>query len=112
MSLDVSLSVILCENCWNSEEVYSANITHNLGKMAEKVWIYKYLRRLPKWVSKARQIIEPLEEWLKKLKKNPDYYSQFNAENWRWLYEHFVPFVENYLNACIKYPNADIIISV
>ena len=56
MSLDVSL----CVKRWTSydegktweedeESVYSANITHNLGKMAEK------LREFPEFHSKKRE---------------------------------------------------------
>lgn len=113
MSLDVSLNIVLCKECWNSEEVYSANITHNLNTMAEKAGIYKALRR-PAEINKqyAYEIIPILEEWLKKLKAKPSYYQKFNSPNWRGMYEHFVPFVEKYLEACRQYPASLISVSV
>ena len=82
MSLDVDLIVDRCISCGRYDVVYSANITHNLGKMADKAGIYKHL-----WmpdeigVTHAKQLIEPLREGLRKLKKSPDYYKQFDSPN-------------------------------
>lgn len=89
------------------EELYSRNITHNLTEMADKAWIYRALWH-PKdlWVIQAKELINALEVWLKKLKDNPEFYEKFNADNWWWLYENFVPFVESVLNACKQYPEA------
>ena len=92
-----------------SNEIFWANITHNLNKMAEKAGIYEVL-----WhpyrinVEKAWQAIPIIEEGLKKLKANPDYYQQFDSPNGWGLYIHFVPFVEKVLKACQENPNADI----
>lgn len=91
--------------------LYSANITHNLNIMAEKAGIYKYLWRPEEInIKYAKELIKPLSNGLERLRKSPKYYSRFNASNGWGLYEHFVLFVENYLNACVKYPDA--IISV
>ena len=113
------------------ETLYSANITHNLGEMAEKANIYSALWRpyriLPDFKSfdnyddeysfessktiYAKQIIELLEKGLKDLKKRPKYFEKFNAENGWGMYEHFVPFVEKYLDACKQYPDSVVNVS-
>ena len=97
---------------YETNGVYSANITHNLGEMADKAGIYYALWR-PEEIekTKAGEIIELLKEGLNKLKASPEYFKQFNAENGWGMYEHFVPFVEKYLEACQKYPDATIEVS-
>lgn len=114
------------------EENYWANITHNLGTMAEAAGIYEALWRPHKLKvgydisendytaecefeennpSQAKEIIEVLEKGLKKLKRSPTKYEKFNSSNGWGLYKHFVPFVEKYLNACKENPNAIISVS-
>ena len=87
------------------ETVYTDNITHNLGKMAGEAGIYEALWR-PEEINKekAKDIIELLQVGLSDLKMRPKHYKQFNSPNGWGMYEHFVPFVENYLNACKEYP--------
>jgi len=108
-----------------NEEVYWANITHNLGEMAGKAGIYEALWRPyqlrddfkdfelyaddeyefeEKCIIKASDIIDVLEKGLADLKKRPKYFEKFNSSNGWGMYENFVPFVENYLNACKEYP--------
>ena len=124
MSLDVYLTgkettePCLCPQCGNShtklvrEEFYSANITHNLNKMADAAGIYNYLWNPDKLhIIKAKELIEPLTKGLAELKASPAKYELYNAPNGWGLYEHFVPFVENYLNACIENPDANVNVS-
>lgn len=93
-------------------QVYSANITHNLAKMAEAAGIYKHLWRPEELgIILARDLIEPLTEGLNKMKADPDYYKQFNASNGWGLYEHFIPWIGEYLGACMQYPEAEISVS-
>lgn len=94
------------------EEVYWANITHNLTKMADKAGIYEAIWR-PENINatKAKDIIELLEKGLADLKERPNYFEQFNASNGWGMYKHFVPFVEKYLEACKEYPDANIEVS-
>lgn len=107
MSLDVSL--IIKEN---TEEVFSANITHNLNKMASEAGIYKACWRPEEMgATKAKDIVAILEKGLEDLKSRPEYFEKFNASNGWGLYEHFVPWVEKYLSACIEYPDAEINVS-
>lgn len=93
-------------------EIYSANITHNLGAMAKAAGIYEHLW-LPDEVNikVASELIAPLTKGLELLKSDPDKFKKFDAENGWGLYIHFVPFVENYLNACIEFPDAEIRVS-
>jgi hypothetical protein len=91
---------------------YSDNITHNLGGMAEEAGIYKHLWRPEEiGITTAKELIDPLTQGLKLLKANSKHFETFNASNGWGLYEHFVPFVEKYLKACIEYPNAKIEVS-
>ena len=109
MSLDFCLSY---KNDGNYNEVFSRNITHNLGEMAEKAGIYKALWRPDEnGFIKAKDIIKILEKGLRLLKNNPKKYKKYNSENGWGLYKHFVPFVEEVLKACKEYPNAIIGVS-
>lgn len=106
MSLDVILTAV------RPTEVYWANITHNLNKMAMEAGIYEALWRPEEiGVTKAVELIEPLTVGLEKLKADPEHYEQFNAPNGWGMYEHFVPFVEKYLEACKENPDADVNVS-
>lgn len=90
-------------------EVYSANITHNLGKMASEAGIYQHLWRPEELgIHKAKDLIEPLTEGLTLLRSDPARFKAFNPENGWGNYEGLVEFVDKYLNACIEFPNADV----
>jgi len=106
MSLDFSLNKV--QEC----EIFSINITHNLTEMASKAGIYYALWRPEEEGYKdAKDIIPVLEKGLKDLKERPEYFKQFDAENGWGTYEHFVPFVEEVLNACKKDPDSIIYVS-
>ena len=129
MSLDVYLKNNSCPHCGRSDEGYWANITHNLCKMAEEAGIYEALWRphrlkpeydVPdedykaEWAFEdqctvlANEIITPIEKGLQDLKARPDHFKQFDASNGWGTYEQFVPWVEEYLNACKLSPNAKV----
>jgi hypothetical protein len=92
--------------------VYSANITHNLNKMADAASIYMHLWRPEEiGITKAAQLVIPLREGITRLNAEPVKFRQYNAPNGWGLYEHFVPFVEQYLAACEKNPDADVSVS-
>lgn len=116
MSLDVSLRHINhCPHCQGELEgeiVYGANITHNLTEMADKAKIYKALWRPEEInITRAKQLIRPLEAGLKKLKGNPAKFEKMNPDNGWGSYDGLVRFVEDYLKACKEYPGATIEIS-
>ena len=95
-----------------TNEVYWANITHNLDKMAEAAGIYEHLWRPDEIkITKAKELIEPLRQGLHNLKSEPERYKKFNPENGWGSYDGLVKFVENYLNACYEYPDADVEVS-
>lgn len=106
MSLDVSLYVT------QPIEVYTGNITHNLIEMAEAVSLY-----IPLWRpedrgwTKASELIEPLRSGLALLQSDPYRFEKYNSKNGWGTYYHLVQFVENYLAACEKYPDAKIEVS-
>lgn len=108
----MSLDFYLEETPTEKQIVYSANITHNLGIMADKAGIYYALWRPEEkgWVY-AKDVIPTLEKGLKKLKANPAKFEKYNAPNGWGMYEHFVPFVEEVLEACKAHPNAEIYVS-
>lgn len=106
MSLDVSLIAM------RPTEVYTNNITHNLNKMATEAGIYKHLWRPEEiGITKAEELIMPLMEGLKLLKNDPARFKKLNPENGWGSYEGLIDFIENYLEACVKNPDATIEIS-
>lgn len=89
--------------------VFEANITHNLGKMAAEAGIYHHLWRPEEInISRAEELIQPLETGLKLLQENPKRFKKLSADNGWGTYEQFVPWVERYLNACREYPEAEV----
>lgn len=106
MSLDVYLTVT------KPVEVYGANITHNLNRMAQEAGIYEHLWRPEEiGVKQAWQLIEPLEKALAVIKAEPKRFEAFNSPNGWGMYKHFVPWIEEYLAACKEYPEADVKVS-
>lgn len=101
----MSLDVYLEDEAGN--EVYSRNITHNLNAMAAEAGIYDCLWRPDEHgITKARQIIEPLAAGVALLATEKARFEKFNAENGWWLWEHFLPFCADYLQACRDHPDA------
>jgi hypothetical protein len=93
-------------------ELYWANITHNLAKMAGQAGIYKHLWRPDEiHMERAGKLIEPLQVGLATLKSDPERFKQLNPSNGWGNYDGLVRFVEEYLQACEKYPNARIEVS-
>ena len=101
MSLDITLT----------QSIYSGNITHNLSEMAREANIYEALWLANEMGYCARDLIEPLSKGLVLLLSDPARFKKFNSPNGWGMYEHFVPFVANYLEACIANPDAQISVS-
>ena len=106
----MSLSVTLKEN---GEEVYWANITHNLSTMAQEAGIYEELWS-PNGINAiyASDIIAPLTEGLIKMALDPEYYEKFNSPNGWGMYCNFLPWIAKYIKACSDHPDALIEVSV
>jgi hypothetical protein len=130
MSLDVYLlglevkvvHTLRCPDCWTEHnhdaihepQLYWANITHNLNKMADEAGIYHALWRpeeLPSPATRASDLISLLERGLIALKKDPNHFRTFNPSNGWGDYSGLVTFVENYLAACKEFPEARIRVS-
>ena len=106
MSLDVYLHAI------RKTGVYESNITHNLGAMAIEAGIYQHLWQPEEiGITTAAELIEPLTAGLALLKSDPARFEKHNASNGWGMYENFVPFVEEYLAACVENPDAEISVS-
>jgi hypothetical protein len=102
----------ITEQEFETNEVYEANITHNLNRMADAAGIYEHLWTPDKiGITKAIQLIDPLREGLHKLKSDRAKYEAFNPSNGWGSYEGLVSFVQNYLDACYQWPDADIEVS-
>ena len=112
MSLDVDLMVT------QPVSVYSENITHNLGKMADDVVLsngknlYQVLWRPDEHGWKfARDISEMLDEGWNILLSDPERFRKFNPENGWGSYNGLCDFVYKYRNACWDNPDAELSIS-
>lgn len=109
MSLDVYLANNSCEHC---DEFYSANITHNLGMMAKEAGIYNIVWHPDEHgINYAYQLIEPLTKAIADMKQHPYKYEKYDAPNGWGTYEHFVPWLERYLNACEEDPMSRVRVS-
>lgn len=95
-----------------TDEVFHANITHNLGEMAAAALIYKAIWRPEELGFKTGgDLIFDLTFGLGMLKIKPDEFKLLNPKNGWGTYEQLVAFVENYLLACNTYPHAEISVS-
>lgn len=107
-----------CPHCGHTHkavhkpELYAANITHNLNQMADAAGIYKHLWRPEELgLTKAAELITPLQNGLEMLLTDPEKYRALNPFNGWGTYEILVKFVGDYIAACIANPDADISIS-
>jgi len=113
VSLDVYLVTPACDHCKRgASQLYSANITHNLGGMAEEAGVYKHLWRPEEiGIVTAGQLVESLRAGVALLKSDPARFEAMSSPNDWGLYKHFVPFVEKYLAACEEFPDAEVRVS-
>lgn len=106
MSLDVYLKE------FRPTEVFEANITHNLGKMAAAVDLYEPLWRPENLgIKKAHQLVPFLITGLERLREMEARCRQLEPENGWGRYETLVDFTEKYLKACRENPYADVGVS-
>jgi hypothetical protein len=106
----MSLDVYLMND--SGVELYSRNITHNLGRMAQEAGIYKCLWRPEEIdITHANQMIYLLENGVALLATEKDRFEKFNSPNGWGMWEHFVPFCMDYLQACRNYPEAQVEVS-
>lgn len=118
MSLDVYLyrkgfkhfddgSTELFEDC-----VCDLNITHTLNKMAKELGVYEYLWKPDEiGVTRAWELIDPLEIALDKMDSDPNKYREFEPSNGWGSFEGLKGFIKAYLNKCKEFPNSLIEVS-
>jgi hypothetical protein len=95
-----------------NNECYSANITHNLNKMADAAGLYQALWRPEEiGITKAIHLIVPLSQGLAMLLGDRARFETFNPVNGWGSYDALVGFVKGYLTACIEYPDAEVDVS-
>jgi hypothetical protein len=100
MSLDVYLLVT---------SVFRANYTHNVGGMAEAAGIYKHVWRPEELgITKASELIEPLRGAIALMKADPPRFISLNPPNGWGSYDTFLPWLEQYLEACEEHPDATV----
>lgn len=114
MSLDVHLTINIDTGGTAPSELtlFSANITHNLGEMADEAGIYKCLWR-PGEIGAylAGDIIDAVTIGLDTMKNDPERFRKYDADNGWGTYDDFIPWIEEYLLACKTHPKATIEVS-
>lgn len=112
----------MCRNEWDekypdrdpvtvetTDELFSANVTHNLTDMADEAGIYQHLWRPDELgITKAHQLIEPLAKGVELMQREPDRFKALNPKNGWGSYDNFVPWIQRYISACRDYPDADV----
>ena len=117
---------------YETNTVFSINITHNLTEMADEAGIYEAVWRPYRLVSGfniqegnhyaeaefessvtilSSHISKVIEAGLNDMKRRPDHYKKFDSDNGWGTYSDFVPFLEEYLKALKQYPDAVVNIS-
>ena len=80
--------------------------------MAGEAGLYEHLWRPEEvGVTKAGQLVVPLETGLKRLLAEPERFRALNPSNGWGTYEGLVGFVSRYLDACRANPEADVEVS-
>lgn len=114
----MSLDICLCHEvdlggpepaCYT---VYEANYTHNCNVMAREAGIYGVLWRPEEnGIETAGQLIAPLRAGIKIMEDEPARFIALNPSNGWGSYDTFLPWVRDYLQACIAAPKATVSVS-
>lgn len=110
MSLDIDLYVDVDTGGDEPErfQLFTANYTHNAGKMAAAAGIYQCVWRpeeMPE-ITCAGDLIEPLSEGIDQMMSDPAKFIALQPANGWGSYKSFLTWLEEYLEACIKHPKA------
>lgn len=104
MSLDIH---IYCTHC--DHDVYDANITHNLTRMADAAGLYG-----PVWrpeengITTAADLIPLLSDGIARMVADPAKYREYNPSNGWGSYEGFVRWLRDLLVACREHPKLSV----
>ena len=103
MSLDISLIKT------QPTEVFSQNITHNLTAMAEEAGMYKHIWRPDEaGIKTAQELVKPLRLMIEQMEDDPERFRKRESENGWGTYEDFLPWLREYRQACLDFPDATI----
>lgn len=95
-----------------TDDLWHGQITHNLMEMATQcglLWCLWYPDR--HGLTKAGQLTEHLAKGLAYMIEHPARLRRFNPECGYGTYETLFEFTEDLLEACTKYPDADVFVS-
>jgi hypothetical protein len=100
---------VIAASATETSQVYSANITHNLGRMANEAGVYACCWRPDEnGITHAKQLIEPLRAGIELMESDPPRFQQHNPSNGWGTYEGLVSWLKEYLHACEDYPEAEV----
>lgn len=88
---------------------YKSSISNDLSSMADAAGVYRHIWR-PEGLGiiKASELVAPLNEGLRVLRANKERFKCFEPKHKRDTYEDLTNFIEHYIKASIKYPDATI----
>lgn len=115
MSLDVCLYVEVDTGgpSLRSLVVFEGNLTHNLARMASEAGIYRHVWRPDECegVACAGDLVEPLRAGIEAMEREPERFVAFNPCNGWGSFDDFLPWLREYLKACVENPKAKIEVS-
>ena len=107
MSLDVYLTIDAGGP--DPVELFSANYTHNCNKMADVAGLYGIVWRPEEnCIVTASDLISPLETGIAAMEADPEKFRALNPDNGWGSYDTFIPWLRRYLDACRKFPRANV----
>lgn len=90
-------------------EVFSANCTHNLRRMADEAGIAEAVWSPElRGIGQAGQLIGPVQLGIKTLESDPERFKAFNPPNGWGTYESLLTFLRSILDAAIAWPEAKV----
>jgi len=90
--------------------VFEANCTHNCNAMAKEAGIYYCIWRPEECpdIACAGDLIESLRNGIKLMEDEPKRFLALNPKNGWGSYDTFLPWLREYLRACVENPKAKI----
>lgn len=106
MSLDIYLQETQVVDVWE------ANITHNLARMAKEAGLYQAMWHPEELaIERAFDLVPHLQAGIVQLVSNPDRFIALNPANGWGSYDLLLSVATNYLRACRENPKATIRVS-
>lgn len=109
--MKISLDLMLIEKGefgYQTHDLWSGNVTHNLVPMWQKAGVYEALYKNDG--KKAKDVLAVVEQGYKDMLKNKETYVALNPENGWGDFDGALKFIREFYEACVQYPES--IISV